>query len=93
MSDTQQFKTPIYIRNSTKAYYHRVRNDPVKYQVYLEKRSAYQKCYYTKKQLKLYSDKFNNCEDDKKELYQSKIDLYKDKLDKFETEKNDLLTN
>ena len=87
MSDTQQFKTPIYVRNSTKAYYNRVRNDPEKYQIYLEKRSKYQKCYYTKKQLNLFTEKFENCEEDKKEFYKNKIDFYKNKLEKYQQEK------
>ena len=55
MSDTQQFKTPVYIRNSTKAYYNRVRNDPEKYQIYLD-------------QKKIYNDKESSIEDKEKAM-------------------------
>ena len=42
-------KTPIYIRNASNRYYNKIKNDPVKYAEYCEKKRNYQRSYYAKK--------------------------------------------
>jgi len=42
-------KTPTYIRNASRNYYNKIKNDPVKYAEYCEKKRNYQREYYHKK--------------------------------------------
>lgn len=82
--EQKQFKTPEYVRKSVKAYYSRVKSDPVKYQDYCDKRASYQKSYYYKKQMKIFRDKYENCEEEKKTYFENKIKYYQDKYDENE---------
>ncbi len=55
-------KTPIYIRRASNNYYHKIKNDPERYEAYKKTKREYQREYYHRKKKEKENQSINSSE-------------------------------